>query len=359
MKSNKRILFFGPLPPPTTGQSIVFEESISVSSGARVVINNTIFGDNKLSNTLYSIVILIYSFLRYRFDIVYFTCSRSLSGFVKDFTLLLLCRIFKKRVINHLHGASFKEFFNNSGYFKSIIRWSYNVIETSIVLLPKMKEQFDDFPKMKVVIISNPYPRELDLIDVNICIKKKQILFLSNIMYSKGIFIFLEAALQLLSMDKNILIRIAGLPISDEFMSKEEVKLKFDIVYFDLREKFGNRIEYVGGAFGMAKSELLRESSIFILPTFYTSEALPISIIEAMRIGNAIITTDHNYLSEIVINGVGYVVPKNSSTAIVDRVEELFNNTLLLKKMQLNNTQRALKFYSPDCYSRNLNLLFK
>ena len=60
MKSNKKVLFFGPLPPPTTGQSVVFEESLFVFSGDKVVVNNTFFGDNKLGNTFYSIFVLIY-----------------------------------------------------------------------------------------------------------------------------------------------------------------------------------------------------------------------------------------------------------------------------------------------------------
>ena len=301
MKSNKKVLFFGPLPPPTTGQSVVFEESLFVFSGDKVVVNNTFFGDNKLGNTFYSIFVLIYSFFRYNFDTVYFTCSRSLLGFGKDFILLLLSRLYKK----------------------PIIKWSYNIVETSIVLLPEMADQFSDFPCMKILILSNPYPRQLDLIDVDLSKKKKQILFLSNIIYSKGIFTFLDASLQLLSSDKNVSIRIAGVPMSDESMSKVD------------------------------------ESSIFILPTFYTSEALPISIIESMRLGNAIITTEHNYLPHIVQKQMGFIVKKNSSSAIAERVIELFNNHALLHSMQLYNIQKAIDDYSPANYERGLNLLFK
>ena len=359
MKSNKKVLYFGPLPPPTTGQSVVFEESLFVFSGDKVVVNNTFFGDNKLGNTFYSIFVLIYSFFRYNFDTVYFTCSRSLLGFGKDFILLLLSRLYKKRVINHLHGASFKHFYNNSGCLKPIIKWSYNIVETSIVLLPEMADQFSDFPCMKILILSNPYPRQLDLIDVDLSKKKKQILFLSNIIYSKGIFTFLDASLQLLSSDKNVSIRIAGVPMSDEFMSKVDVKLKFDKYYGDLKVKFGDRIKYLGGVLGDIKNELFNESSIFILPTFYTSEALPISIIESMRLGNAIITTEHNYLPHIVQKQMGFIVKKNSSSAIAERVIELFNNHALLHSMQLYNIQKAIDDYSPANYERGLNLLFK
>ena len=85
-------------------------------------------------------------------------------------------KIFNKKVINHLHGADFLEFYSNSGILKNIIFWSYSQIDVSIVLLPSMINQYSSFKKMKIEVISNCYSSEYLKSKVSFVQKKKQIL---------------------------------------------------------------------------------------------------------------------------------------------------------------------------------------
>ena len=59
-------------------------------------------------------------------------------------------------------------------------------------------------------------------------------------------------------------------------------------------------IFYHGPLYGMQKKDFLKALDIFVLPSFYASEAMPISIIEAMRSGCVIIATEHHYLPFLV-----------------------------------------------------------
>ena len=66
-------------------------------------------------------------------------------------------------------------------------------------------------------------------------------------------------------------------------MSLEDIKNAFNEKYELLRSQFSTRICYLGVVKGNEKSQLLFESTMFILPSYYPAEAFPISIIEAMR----------------------------------------------------------------------------
>ncbi len=347
---NKKVLFFGSYPGPMTGQAISFKEAYDNYSGKKILVNTTKF-NNKILNSLYCLFSLPLIFVFKKFPIVYFTCVRSKLGAIKDIQLLLLCKLFNKKVINHLHGADFKIFYNASNTLKPLLEYCYNKIDVSIVLLPSMKEQFSDFLDMKIEVIQNCYSTEMESINVDFANKKKQILYLSNLINSKGIFIFMEAAGQLLDEDPNIIVKIGGVPMNDEEMSEKEISEKFQNIYKDLKLKYPDRILYMGEVKGDEKVKTLLESSIFILPTFYAMEAFPITIIEAMRFGNAVITTNHNYLSDIVNDKNGKLVNKKSSAEIVNTVKYLFSSPEKLKEIQKYNEIESREKYSPQKYN--------
>ena len=199
----------GPLTPPYNGQAIAFTIiADSIAAKHKIVINTKKF-KNRYLNTFYCIFKTYYSFMFLSFSTIYFTSSRSKLGFLKELHLLLFGRWFNKRIINHLHGADFKSFYKSSGLLKPIVNYCYKGIEISIVLLSEMAKDYDDFPTMKTAIVTNCYPKEMDLFK-NRVIKKNQIIYLSNLMYSKGILEFLDACSVLLKNDLTLEVKIAG-----------------------------------------------------------------------------------------------------------------------------------------------------
>ena len=347
---SKKVLFFGPYPPPITGQSIAFKEVYDNYEYDKILCNTTHFKDNKVLNTIYSIFDVTRIFLFKRFDTVYFTCTRSKLGFFKDLYLILWCSVFQKRIVNHLHGADFITFYEQSGSLKRIIHWAYNKIDVSIVLLSSMQEQFKYFPKMKLTVVKNSFPSEYKNVSVDIESKKNQVLYLSNLIESKGILVFMEAMDTILKNNSNVSALIAGKPMGDEYSSENEIYEKFNNLYSSLKEKYQDRISYSGGITGKAKEKALSESSIFVLPTFYKTEAFPLTIIEAMRFGNAIITTKHNYLPEVVGQQNGLLVIPKSVDSLTQNIQALIDDSNRLKKIQEYNIQDALENYNSDSY---------
>jgi len=224
-----KIFLIGPLLPPVHGQSLSFTRFVeSIDEKEKIVINTNLEDKSKLGKFFYTFITLFEIFIKsifYKYDVVYFTCSRSFLGSIKDIVLINLVSLKKIKIINHLHGSNFHEFLHASPrWYQNILLKTYRKVDTSIVLLDRMKDEFKDFPNMKVEVVSNFYDKELDTKLVKKDIDIINLVYLSNIMCSKGIFVLIEAFEKLSKKYDNLHLNIAGGFIADEYMSIEEVK---------------------------------------------------------------------------------------------------------------------------------------
>ena len=337
----KKVLFIGPIPPPVTGQSIAFSylKKLEINN-VEILIFNTQQYKLKISNYLYSILILPLIILFTNSQTIYFIGSRSKFGFLRQFPFLAISIFKNSRLINHLHGADFKSFYLKSGLLKPLIHWVYSQVDTTIILLEQMRDQFDSFPGVKLKVVPNAVAEAFENISPNFP-KKETIIYLSNIMASKGIIEFMEASKLLLKNNTKIKINIAGGFLGDHLMNKSKIKATFYELYQPLKLKYPNQIEYHGIVQGEKKLDLLNKSCLFILPTYYPTEAYPISIIEAMATGNAIITTKHNYLENIISEKQGETIKIKDSSQIVSSIKKLFNDQKKLQIIQRNNMAQS------------------
>ena len=344
--------FVGPLIPPVTGQSLAFTRFVeSIVDSEKIVVNTNFENKTGLSKIFNSIRILLNISLKALFShyhLVYFTCSRSMLGSIKDIVLINIVSFKGKKIVNHLHGSDFYDFLHNSPkWYQKILFKSYEKVDISIVLVDSMKIQFRDFKNMRIEVIPNFYDQEIDNKLVEKDKSKISLLYLSNIMTSKGIFELVDAFEKLIKKYDNIILNIAGGYLSDEYMSINEVKKKFEN-----KISKNNKIKYLGTIFGEDKIKLLQSSDIFILPSY--KEAVPISILEAMAASNAIVATNHNYISEVVSSKNGVLVKKRSVEGLLDGIEFLINDKQKLKHIQNHNRQEAQEKFSIQKYLKNL-----
>lgn len=346
-----KVLFLGPLPPPFHGQSIAFQKATEISVENKTIIDINLTGNSKLKKLAMSYLIFIKLFYNFLFkskpDVVYFTCSRSLAGSIRDVVLLLFAGFFNIPVVNHLHGADFKAFYNRvPKFYGAILKRSYSKVHHSIVLAGNMRDQFDMFPDMKVSVVSNFYNHSIGLKSYKKSKNNNLIfVFLSNIMKSKGIFLLLEAFKILQKKFPDIELKIAGSPIGDYELNANDTS-----VLFDKYLNSSSNVHYIGVVQGDTKRDLLNSSSVFVLPSYHKSEAIPLSIIEAMASGCAIITSDHNYLPSLVGKDNGLLVKPNDIDSLVEAMERYIITPDLLKKHQTNNAAYASSNFSEEAY---------
>lgn len=349
----KKVLLFGPYSPPITGQNQAFRSVVESFDTNDFELIDTTKYDNRFVSTLYvmflTFLILIFN---KHVDIIYFTSSRSKFGAIKDLPLLLIGGLLKKPIINHLHGADFKKFYLSLGsFYKSIVYRAYKNIRSSIVLTHSMQDQYDVFTNMDLFVVNNFYPKVFDSTDIKkICSKK--VIYFSNLMMSKGILEFINAAIFVSKHKPEIEFLIVGEYMSDHIANKNVIER---LVKKLLNENADVNIKYLGRLDPSKKQSLLLHTGIFVLPTFYPTEGVPLTILEAMRCGNVIITTDHNYLSEVIDNRNGALVEPLNTEELALKILDFLSQEDRLIKVQEFNMKYAIETFSEEVYLERIN----
>jgi len=86
------------------------------------------------------------------------------------------------------------------------------------------------------------------------------------------------------------------------------------------------------------------------LPSYYPTEAFPISIIEAMAASNAIVTTNHNYLKFIISEENGIIVNIKNSKEIYLALRRLLDDEKKLKQIQKLNYLKSNSEYKLESH---------
>jgi len=357
MKKTK-ILLIGSLPPPFHGQSIAFKSAADCLQDYDIKIIESSFRSTFFLNSIIKIfffyIRIPFIFTTYRPTKVYFLCSRSMIGGVRDIYLMLFTYISSAKFYNHLHGSDLSEFiYSLSPTFRKIFTKLYQRIDGHAVLINGMQKELEFINRPEKVKVIPNFCLEnssLDSIKRDPKENKIQIVYLSSINKTKGIFDLITATDLLHENGLNINLVVAGGFMGDNEIDATEVEKRF---YNLVANK--KYIKYIGLVGSEEKFKLLGKSHIFALPSYYKSEAVPLSIIEAMRMGCYIITTDYKYLPSLVKNGInGAIVKIQTPSDIVNVIENLLSNPEILNETAVHNKSEAIKKYSETKYHKNI-----
>lgn len=252
-------------------------------------------------------------------DFFYFTPAGSLGGNIRD-SLLLLAMIFKrKKIIVHFHNSNFGNVIANNKLLYLINKIIYSYIDKIIILGKKQKEMFYllNISEEKFNIIRNGVNKEIFITEDELNKKWenpiKNVVFFSNMIPEKGYEIVLDVA--------------------KKFQENSSYRFFFSGVFFDdnLKSKFLeeiqllNNITYIPGIYDHHKIEFLHKAHIFILPSIYKDETLPISMLEAMASGAYVISSDVGVIPEVVSGNPSYLLDMSSKDIVTDIVNIIIN----------------------------------
>lgn len=144
-----------------------------------------------------------------------------------------------------------------------------------------------------------------------------RLLFLSHMIPSKGYLDVVHAV--------GVLYR-RGVSIRADFVGRwdsESGEKVFNDAVRDLG--VGDIVAYHGGIEDRATAkQFYLNADVFLLPTYYPTEAQPLTVIEALNAGTPVVVTAHAGLPEMVRDGVeGHLVPKRDPAAIAAAIERL------------------------------------
>lgn len=290
----------------------------------------------------------IFHILFSKYDVIYMTPGQSFLGFMRFSPYMILGFMKKIPCYIHIHGGNFRNVYESlSPKKQSILNYFFKKLSGVIVLGNSLRNMFKDLiEENKIFVCENgvqdyviatkqEIEEKFERFNKN---KKRKILYLSNLMKEKGILEVLRVSEK---FDENeIEFNIAG-------AIEPEIK---DIVEEYLK-KYPNKLIYHGIVNGEKKRELLIKNDIFILPTYYSNEGQPISILEAYVTGCSVITTNQGGICDIFQNETnGVLCIAKDIESIYSAIEKIKDDNSFLK----NNYEYGVKNYTKKFFINKL-----
>ncbi len=291
-------------------------------------------------------------------DIIYLSLAESFSGNMRDLAIYILCFNSRHKIFVHmLGGTGMRAILNGNGIQQKINKFFLSKIGGVIIEGHMNLEAFKRvISEDKIHIIPNFAEDYLFVTDDEITAKFEknndsiQILFLSNLIPGKGYDELADAFIGLDECVKNKL----NLVYVGGFESKDSEK------EFLGKIKNENRISFLGYIDGAKKRELLSQSQVFCLPTYYPFEGQPFSIFEAYASGCVVITSAHSgipFIFSEIKNG--FMVEKKSVPSIQEALHKLITQQDNLIHIAFHNRKEANEKYRVSIFKKSFLSVFE
>tara|TARA_R110002051_G_scaffold325568_1_gene428956 strand:- start:5395 stop:6510 length:1116 start_codon:yes stop_codon:yes gene_type:complete len=361
MDSKKKILFILHIPPPVHGSSIVGKqimdsklinsyfdtEYINLGTSKKVSDIGGL-GFKKIISYAKILFLVLKKLTTNKYDSVYLAPTISNLGFYKDLPVALIIQIFNKKNLYHLHNKGVSNRNKNS-----VTNFLHRLFfrNTTIILLSKLlyKDVAEFVSEENIYICPNGVgvisnlDKELQDKPVN---KVVTILFLSNLIQSKGVLVLLDACKILNEKGvafKCLFVGGEGDITEDEFINKIE------------SYKLNDKVYYLGKKYDKEKHNVFLNADIFAFPTFYYNECFPLVTLEAMQYALPIISSNEGGIPDIVKNDFnGFIVPRKKSAELAKKMITLIKDEELRKTLGKNGREMFLNEYTSEKFEAKL-----
>ena len=433
-----RVLFIAPLPPPVHGSAMVSQyikdsrlvneqydcDFVNLSTSRRMdEIGKG--GIKKILRFIGAYLCLLWKLLTRRYDLCYLAITCHGVGFLKDAPFVLLCKLFRRRVLIHQH---------NKGMSGCVERWPYRWLlplvyrNTRVMLLSW--HLYDDIAKVvkreQVVVCANGIPKitinderltlnedshpegnskhytlnakqefshteytestenaslaenasqqDLNTMTQNLQVaspllasgahthpdgvsamsaapslrgraggEAPYLLFLSNLIPSKGVYVLLDACRVL---------KERGLQFVCDFVGGETKEIDRATFEAAVKERdLEGIVCYHGPKYGEEKEEYWRQADIFVQPTF--DDCFPLTLVEAMQHRLPIVSTDVGAIPDMIKEEVnGFICPQRDVDSLVTALEKLITDPALRQQMGEQGYQRYQEEFTLEAFER-------
>lgn len=270
-------------------------------------------------------VVMFWLLLRHWPDLVYIPISQTTIGYLKDSGLILIAKLFGRRVVCHLRGGNFSNWLRSaSAATRWYVRTVHGTVNGQIVLGETLRTLFAGIlPDARIHVVPNGKdvaygarpPRDATV----------RLLYLANMVRSKGVLDVLHAVPLVLQTRADVEFIFCG--------AWEDPAVRRAVEAF-ISANPGLPIRWLGPVSGRQKSDVINSADVFVFPTYYPPEGHPWVIVEAMAAGLPIISTDQGAITESVIEGQnGYIVDKENPAMLAERIVTLVGNAALRDSM--------------------------
>jgi len=341
---SKRVLTVGPnykIPKGGIGQ-VLYSYHKHILADGLFVINSTTKG-SKLLQFFSGLTSTIWRLLRDRNIRIVHIHTASYISFWRSSVFLLVGRCFGCKTIIHIHGGSFKEFYQQ--HPKSVKKILAKC-DSVIALTESWKEFFaKEVGLTNITIVNN-------IVEPPVLMEKRpddgaiHALFLGQICKEKGIYDLLQA----ISTHQDTLrgkfrLHIGGIGETERLVEEIDKLHLEEIVGFE------------GWINGQRKEELLNLCQVFLLPSYV--EGLPISILEAMAYGEVVVASRVGGIPEIINEQLGQLIDPGNVDELGKTLTQLVTMDSGTLKEKGQRARQAVETNLPENIEKELISIYE
>ena len=277
----------------------------------------------------------------------------SKGSFWRKALLLWIARRFGVPTIFHLHSGGFSGFADHGlggRVLRAAIKSTLEASTTVVVLSERWADWVREFaPRSRVRVVGNP----VRIPDIGYDARPPvepgssgRVLFLGLICDAKGSFDLLRAWVAFSARVPQWRLVVGGNGEVDRFLQDAE------------RLGISGEVEYVGWLSGSEKDHQLSIADIFVLPSY--AEGMPVSILEAMAFGAAVIATPVGGVPDMMKPEIhGLWVQPGDVPALAQALERLANSPELRAKFARASREHVIVHYSTQTVLECLRTVYR
>ncbi|MBE6340891.1 MAG: glycosyltransferase family 4 protein [Bacteroidales bacterium] len=354
-----RILFVAPLPPPINGSCIVSQQikdstlinekfrcdwvNLSTSSRMEELGKNSAMKIMRYAASLFRMFCLL---LSHRYSLCYLAITCHGVPFLKNAPFVLLCKLFRRKIIIHQHNKGMSADTDKWPY-----RWLFPLVYSKARVVLLSWHLYADIEsvvsKENVLICPNGVGAETLSAEAHSNNQLPHLLFLSNLIESKGVLVLLDA-LKIL-VDR-------GLQYVCNYVGGETVEVDFERLATEINSRnLGERVHYLGRRQGREKEYIMEQSDVFVFPTYYHNECFPLVLLEAMQHALPCVTTNEGGIADIVVDGeTGIICPQRDAVALADALQKLITDKTMRLTMGRNGQSRQKALFTEKAFEERM-----
>ena len=293
-------------------------------------------GTMKEGTKLKKLLVACFAYARFflcvgRYDVVHVNVASDNSFWRKALFIKCAKRCGKKIVI-HQHGGNIEEYYEKlDEKGKESVRSIFGMADVLLVLTDKLNDFFGTIvDKAKIRILPNGVSTQ----DVDVDVTGKdytKILFLGRICRNKGMSELFAAMDEIHEKRPEITLYLGGIYEDDEYRSEVEKRSSY--------------VKTLGWVMGTLKDEWLDKCGIMVLPSYF--EGFPLSVIEGMLHGCAVISTDVGGIPEAIEDGVsGILIKPKDVKGLKDAIESVAGDKEFAERLSRGGIKTAKEKFS-------------
>lgn len=345
-----------PLPPPIHGSAMMTQYiknsqllndafdldwiNLSTSRKMEEIGKNSIA---KIFRFLSSYFISLWKLGTKRYDACYIALTCHGLGFIKDAPFALLCKFFGRKLIIHQHNKGM-----SNDVEKPFIKWLLKKVYKNATVILLSWRLYPDIQKIvqkdQVRICPNGIP-ESRIFKKNTEPHMPRILFLSNLMESKGVFTLLDACK---------ILKDKGYKFECRFVGSETKEIDKDKFHHEVMVRnLDDSVFYLGRKYGDDKNLEFANSDIFVFPSFY--ETFGLVLLEAMQQSTPVIGSDEGSMPDIIQHGInGLISTKRDPVALANNISRLIDDPVFARALGKAGYKNYLDNYTLDKWENTL-----